>query len=71
MSSLSQLYKSKDKNGTETTVKKTFLVPLSEIYVEPGFNVRESTRFTSKNFATRLLLASTSRLWLFRLPSRV
>jgi ParB-like chromosome segregation protein Spo0J len=41
MSSLSQLYKQKDKNGTETTVKKTFLVPLSEIYVEPGFNVRE------------------------------
>ncbi|WP_165431790.1 ParB/RepB/Spo0J family partition protein [Atlantibacter hermannii] len=41
MSSLSQLYKSKDKNGTETTVKKTFLVPLAEIYVEPGFNVRE------------------------------
>ncbi|MDU3160468.1 MAG: DNA-binding protein [Hafnia alvei] len=41
MSSLSILYKSKDKNGTETTVKKTFLVPLSELYVEPGFNVRD------------------------------
>lgn len=41
MSTLSQMYKQKDKNGTETTVKKTFLVPLSEIYVEPGFNVRE------------------------------
>ncbi|RKR53195.1 hypothetical protein C7387_4335 [Yokenella regensburgei] len=41
MSSLSQLYKSKDKNGTDTTVKKTFLVLLAEIYVEPGFNVRE------------------------------
>ncbi len=41
MSSLSLLYKSKDKNGTETTVKKTFLVPLSELYVEPGFNVRD------------------------------
>lgn len=37
MSSLSILYKSKDKNGTETTVKKTFLVPLSELYVELGF----------------------------------
>ena len=35
------MYKSKDKNGTETTVKKTFLVPLSELYVEPGFNVRD------------------------------
>ncbi|HEI4070709.1 TPA: DNA-binding protein [Escherichia coli] len=41
MSSLSQLYKSKSKNGTETTTKKTFLVPLAELYVEPGFNVRE------------------------------
>lgn len=41
MSSLSLHYKSKDKNGTGTTVKKTFLVPLNEIYVEPGFNVRE------------------------------
>ncbi|MEZ0582469.1 ParB/RepB/Spo0J family partition protein [Erwinia sp. STN24] len=41
MSSLSLLYKTKDKNGTETTVKKTFLVPLSELYVEPGYNVRE------------------------------
>lgn len=41
MSSLSQMYKSKDKNGTETTTKKTFLVPLTELYVEPGFNVRD------------------------------
>lgn len=41
MSSLSQLYKYKDQNGTETTVRKTFFVPLSEIYVEPGYNVRD------------------------------
>lgn len=41
MASLSQFYNSKDKNGTETTVKKTFLVPLTELYVEPGFNVRD------------------------------
>lgn len=41
MSSLSLHYKSKDKNGTETTVKKTYLVPVSELYVEPGYNVRE------------------------------
>lgn len=50
MSSLSQLYKSKDKNGTETTVKKTFLVPLSEIYVEPGFNVREVDQIHVEEF---------------------
>ncbi|EOI3556571.1 ParB/RepB/Spo0J family partition protein [Cronobacter dublinensis] len=41
MSTLSLHYKQKDKNGTETTVKKTYLVPLGEIYVEPGYNVRE------------------------------
>ncbi|HHT9074196.1 TPA: ParB/RepB/Spo0J family partition protein [Edwardsiella tarda] len=41
MSTLSQLYKQKDKNGTETTVKKTFLVPISELYVETGYNIRE------------------------------
>ncbi|HFU4527696.1 TPA: ParB/RepB/Spo0J family partition protein [Yersinia enterocolitica] len=41
MTSLSILYKSKEKNGTETTVKKTFLVPLAELYIEPGFNVRD------------------------------
>ncbi|MFY7420160.1 ParB/RepB/Spo0J family partition protein [Enterobacter cloacae complex sp. IR5428] len=50
MSSLSQLYKQKDKNGTETTVKKTFLVPLSEIYVEPGFNVREIDQLHVEEF---------------------
>ena len=41
MSSLLSLYKTKEKNGTATTVKKTFLVPLAELYVEPGYNVRE------------------------------
>jgi len=41
MSSLLSLYKAKEKNGTETTVKKTFQVPLAELYVEPGYNVRE------------------------------
>lgn len=41
MSSLLSLYKGKDKNGTEMSAKKTFLVPLTELYVEPGYNVRE------------------------------
>lgn len=41
MSSLSLHYKSKSKNGTETTVKKTYLVPIAELYVEEGYNVRE------------------------------
>lgn len=39
--SLSRHYKQKDKNGTETTVNKAYVVPVSELYVEPGFNVRE------------------------------
>ena len=41
MSSLYQLYKHKDKNGTGTVVNKTYTVPLSELYVEPGLNIRE------------------------------
>ena len=41
MSTLYQLYKHKEKNGTGTSVNKTYVVPLSELYVEPGFNVRE------------------------------
>lgn len=41
MTSLSILYKGKDKNGTGTKVNKTYMVPMSELYVEPGYNVRE------------------------------
>lgn len=40
MTTLSQLYKQKDKNGTGTTVKKTFMVPYEELYLEPGDNMR-------------------------------
>ncbi|MBZ7265224.1 DNA-binding protein [Klebsiella oxytoca] len=36
--SLGQYYKSEE---TGTTVKKTYQVPLNEIYIEPGYNVRE------------------------------
>ncbi|MEB6461664.1 DNA-binding protein [Raoultella ornithinolytica] len=40
MTTLSQLYKQKDKNGTGTTVKKTFMVPYEELYLEEGDNMR-------------------------------
>ncbi|MFV8925452.1 DNA-binding protein [Serratia fonticola] len=40
MTTLSQLYKQKEKNGTGTTVKKTFMVPYEELYLEPGDNMR-------------------------------
>lgn len=40
MATLSQLYKQKDKNGTGTTVKKTFMVPFEELYLEEGDNMR-------------------------------
>lgn len=33
MTTLSQLYKQKEKNGTGTTVKKTFMVPITELYL--------------------------------------
>ena len=38
MATLNQHYSSKT---TGTTVRKTFLVPLNELYVQPGFNVRD------------------------------
>lgn len=38
MATLNQHYSSKT---TGTTVRKTFMVPLNELYVEPGFNIRE------------------------------
>ncbi|MEN4766020.1 chromosome partitioning protein ParB [Pantoea agglomerans] len=36
MTTLSQHYKQKDSNGTGTTVKKTFMVPLEELYTVDG-----------------------------------
>jgi len=36
MTTLSQHYKQKDSNGTGTTVKKTFMVPLEELYTIDG-----------------------------------
>ncbi|WP_430690882.1 ParB/RepB/Spo0J family partition protein [Klebsiella quasipneumoniae] len=41
MSSLYQHYNQKDKNGTGIKVNRTFIVPLKELYVEPGLNIRE------------------------------
>lgn len=41
MASLSQHYKQKEKNGTGTAVNKTYIVPVKELYVEPGYNVRD------------------------------
>ena len=41
MSSLYQHYNQKDKNGTGIKVNRTFIVPLNELYVEPGLNIRE------------------------------
>lgn len=40
MTTLSQHYKHKDKNGTGITVKKTFMVPYEELYLKPGDNIR-------------------------------
>ena len=41
MASLAQYYKQKEKNGTGTAVNKTYIVPVKELYVEPGYNVRD------------------------------
>lgn len=41
MSTLSLIYKEKDKNDTNITTRKTYLLGVDELYVEPGYNVRE------------------------------
>ncbi|NCG55156.1 ParB/RepB/Spo0J family partition protein [Serratia fonticola] len=41
MATLSQRYANKKAENSEISTKKTFLVPLSEIYAEEGYNVRE------------------------------
>lgn len=40
MTTLSQHYAQKNKNGTGTTTKKTFMVPINELYLEEGSNIR-------------------------------
>lgn len=41
MTNLSQVYKGKDEKGTNITTRKTYLLSVDELYVEPGYNVRE------------------------------
>ncbi|MDR6350857.1 DNA-binding protein [Pantoea sp. SORGH_AS_0659] len=41
MSTLSLIYKEKDKNDTNITTRKTYLLGVSELYIEPGYNVRD------------------------------
>lgn len=41
MSNLLQVYKNKDDNETDITVRKTYLLGVSELYTEPGYNVRD------------------------------
>ncbi|ERK18595.1 hypothetical protein L579_1919 [Pantoea sp. AS-PWVM4] len=41
MSNLLQVYKNKDDNETNITVRKTYLLGVDELYIEPGYNVRE------------------------------
>lgn len=47
MSTIGQLYK---QGKTGATVRKTFLVPLSEIYIEEGYNVREIDKVHAEEF---------------------
>ncbi|NIF20599.1 ParB/RepB/Spo0J family partition protein [Candidatus Pantoea multigeneris] len=41
MTTLSLVYKDKDATDTNITTRKTYLLGVSELYVEPGYNVRE------------------------------
>lgn len=41
MTTLSLVYKDKDATDTNITTRKTYLLGVGELYVEPGYNVRE------------------------------
>ncbi|MDF7657612.1 ParB N-terminal domain-containing protein [Erwiniaceae bacterium L1_54_6] len=41
MSNLLQVYKNKDDTETNITVRKTYLLGVDELYIEPGYNVRD------------------------------
>ena len=50
MSTLSLVYKDKEKNSTEITTRKTYLLGVDELYVEPGYNVREIDQTHAEEF---------------------
>ncbi|MDU4095677.1 MAG: chromosome partitioning protein ParB, partial [Pantoea sp.] len=50
MSTLSLVYKDKEKNATEITTRKTYLLGVDELYVEPGYNVREIDQTHAEEF---------------------
>ncbi|MEN7460404.1 ParB/RepB/Spo0J family partition protein [Pantoea dispersa] len=41
MTTLSLIYKDKDQKGTNITTRKTYLLGVDELYIEPGYNVRD------------------------------
>lgn len=47
MATIGQLYKSKQ---TAATPRKVFWVPLAELYVEDGYNIRNMVHVSSKEF---------------------
>ncbi|MFJ5159467.1 dATP/dGTP pyrophosphohydrolase domain-containing protein [Pantoea sp. NPDC088449] len=50
MSNLLQVYKNKDNNETDITVRKTYLLGVSELYIEPGYNVRDINQVHVEEF---------------------
>ena len=63
MATLSQRYSAKESIGSDITTRKTFLVPLSEIYAEDGYNVRELNQVTLKSLGMRLLRGNIYHRW--------
>ena len=50
MATLSQRYSARESIGSDIATRKTFLVPLDEIYIEEGFNVRELSQENIEGF---------------------
>lgn len=51
MTSLSIVHKNRDESGTDIVPRKTFFVALKDIYIEPGYNVREIDQGHVREFA--------------------
>lgn len=50
MSTLERLYKNKAESGKNITTRKTFLVGVDELYIEPGYNVRDIDQAHAEEF---------------------
>ncbi|HEP0988264.1 TPA: DNA-binding protein [Serratia marcescens] len=50
MATLNQVYTARKENGSEVTPRKTYFVPLDELYIEEGYNIRTLKQHVIEGF---------------------